>query len=39
MLVYALMQVELWVTLTLVVAYLIVIFANVFYISRYNKNM
>ena len=39
MLVYALMQVELWVTLTLVGAFLIVIFANVFYISRYNKNM
>jgi len=39
MLVYALMQVELWVTLALVAAYLIVIFANVFYISRFNKNM
>ena len=39
MLVYALMQVELWVTLALVGAYLIVIMANVFYISRYNKNM
>lgn len=39
MLIYALMQVELWVTLALVGAYLIVISANVFYISRYNKNM
>ena len=39
MLVYALMQVELWVTLALVGAYLFVILANVFYISRYNKNM
>ncbi len=36
---FALMQVELFVTLTLVAIYLFYVFANVYYLSKYNKEM
>lgn len=38
-LVFALMQVDMYVVLTLVAAYLLVIFSMVFYFNKYNKEM
>lgn len=39
LLAFALMQVDIRVTLTLVVIYLFFIFANVYYLNKYNKEM
>jgi ABC-type multidrug transport system fused ATPase/permease subunit len=36
---FALMQVDIYVTLTLVAIYLFLIFANVYYFTKYNKQM
>ncbi len=39
MLVFALMQADLFVTLAFVAAYLFVVFSSVYYLSKYQKEM